>query len=240
MAKRSRRKKSSPSLSPSDVLSLFQNRKEQPLSFREIARDLEVDSDRRRELRQALRLLAEERKIVKLDRRHYSLPQRTNVIVGRVQAHREGYGFLIPENPELPDLFLNRREVRSLMHQDRVALHLGKKERGRRRVPRVLEVLERAHRKVVGRFEAGKKFDLVIPDDPRLLQPIRIPKKAGGKAGDHQIVVAEIRRYPTAGEGPEGSILKVLGDPGDPRLDTEIMIHKYDLPDDIRSGGPKS
>lgn len=233
MAKRSRRKKSSPSLSPSDVLSLFQNRKEQPLSFREIARGLEVDSDRRRELRQVLRLLAEERKIVKLDRRHYSLPQRTNVIVGRVQAHREGYGFLIPENPELPDLFLNRREVRSLMHQDRVALHLGKKERGRRRVPRVLEVLERAHRKVVGRFEAGKKFDLVIPDDPRLLQPIRIPKKAGGKAGDHQIVVAEIRRYPTAGAGPEGSILKVLGDPGDPRLDTEIMIHKYDLPDDF-------
>ncbi len=233
MAKRSRTKKSTPSLSPSDVLSLLQSRKEQPLSFQEIARDLEVDSDRRRELRQILRQLAEERKIVKLDRRHYSLPQRANVIVGRVQAHREGYGFLIPENPELPDLFLNRREVQSLMHKDRVALHVGRKERRRGRAPRVLEVLERAHRKVVGRFEAGKKFDLVIPDDPRLLQPIRIPKKAGGEAGDHQIVVAEIRRYPSAGEGPEGRILKVLGDPGDPRLDTEIMIHKYDLPDDF-------
>jgi ribonuclease R len=233
LAKRSRPKRSTPSLSSTDILSLFQARKEQPLSLQEMARSLEVEADRRRELRQILRELTEERKIIKLDRRHYSLPQRTKVIVGRVQAHREGYGFFIPENPELPDLFLNRKEMRPLMHQDRVALNLGKRERGRKRVPRVLEVLERAHRRVVGRFEAGKNFDLVIPDDPRLSRPIRIPKKAAGEAGENQIVLAEIRRYPTAGEGPEGRVLKVLGDPGDSRLDTAIVIHKYDLPEDF-------
>ena len=59
------------------------------------------------------------------------------------------------------------------------------------------------------------------------------PKEAAGGAARNQIVLAEITRYPTQKEGPEGRILKVLGDPDDPRLDSEIIIHKYDLPDDF-------
>ena len=182
-------------------------------------------------MRQVLRGLVDERKIVKLDRRHYGLPPQGNVIVGRLQAHRDGYGFLIPEDPSLPDIFLSRREVQDLMHRDKVALHLPRKERGRRKAPRVLEVLERANRRVVGRYEEGARWDRVVPDEQRLLQSIRIPKKASGGARENQMVLAEIIRYPAGNDGPEGKILKVLGDPGDARLDAEIIIHKYDLPD---------
>jgi len=178
-----------------------------------------------------LRDLIAERKVIKLDRRHYRLPPQMKVIVGRVQAHRNGYGFLIPEDSRLPDIFLTKQEVRDLMHRDRVALHLDKKERGRKRGPRVIEVLKRANRRVVGRYEEGRKCDLVIPEDQRLFQEIRIPKKAAGGAVENKVVLAEITRYPTRQEGPEGRILKVLGDPDDPGLDSEIIIHKYDLPD---------
>ncbi|MCX5906244.1 MAG: ribonuclease R [Deltaproteobacteria bacterium] len=73
--------------------------------------------------------------------------------------------------------------------------------------------------------------DWVIPDDPRIQQQIRIPKKAAGGAKGDMIVLAEITRYPTKRESPEGKIVKVLGSPGDPGLDAEIIIHKYDLPD---------
>ncbi len=182
-------------------------------------------------MRQTLRALVDDRKIVKLDRRHYGLPPQGNVIIGRVQAHRDGYGFLIPEDSGLPDIFLSRREVQELMHRDKVALHLPRKERGRRKAPRVVEVLERANRRVVGRYEEGTRWDRVVPDEQRLVQPIRIPKKASGGARENQMVLAEITHYPAGKEGPEGKVLKVLGDPGDPRLDSEIIIHKYDLPD---------
>lgn len=144
--------------------------------------------DQRTELRRTLRDLIENRQITKLDRRHYSLPSRAKVVIGRVQAHRDGYGFLIPEDSRLPDIFLPKREARDLMHRDRVALHLDKKEGGRKHGPRTLEVLERAHRRVVGRYEVGTKYDFIVPDDPRLVQEIRIPKKAAGGARANKVV----------------------------------------------------
>ncbi len=231
MAKKSKKKIFVPTFSSPEILNLFKARKGQKITFAEIARALEAASSQRKDLHRALQELIAERKIVRLDRRHYSLPPPAKVIVGRVQAHRDGSGFLIPEDSGLPDIFLGKREVRDLMHRDRVALHLGKKGRGRTPGPRTLEVVERAHRRVVGRYEAGEKYDRVIPDDYRLVQEIRIPKRAVGGAATNQIVLAEITRYPTQKEGPEGKILKVLGDPDDPRLDSEIIIHKYDLPD---------
>jgi ribonuclease R len=231
LRKSSRRKHPPSAFSPKEILSLIRARKGQPFTLTDIAQALDVDPARRRELRQALRALADERKIVKLDRRHYGLPPRGNVIIGRVQAHRDGYGFLIPEDSGLPDIFLSRRELQDLMHRDKVALHLPRRERGRRKGPRVVEVLERANRRVVGRYEEGTRWDWVVPDEQRLVQPIRIPKKASGGARESQMVLAEITHYPAGKEGPEGKVLKVLGDPGDPRLDAEIIIHKYDLPD---------
>jgi ribonuclease R len=202
-------------------------RKDRPITLTEIAQALDVGSERREELRRTLRDLMEERKIVKHSRRHYSLPLQAKAIVGRVQAHQDGYGFLIPEDSRLPDIFLPKREVRDLMHGDRVALHQRKRERG----SRALEILERAHRRIVGRYEVGAKYDFVVPDDSRLVQEIRIPKKAARGARGNQIVLAEITRYPTRREGPEGKILQVLGDSDDPRIDSEIIIHKYGLPD---------
>lgn len=231
MAKKSPPKKILPSFSSTEILHLFKARKGREITFAEIARALEVASSQRKDLHRTLQGLIADRQIVRLDRRHYGLPAPDKVIVGRVQAHRDGYGFLVPEEAGLPDIFLGKREVRDLMHRDRVALHLGKKGRGRSPGPRTLEVLERAHRRVVGRYEVGEKYDRVIPDDYRLVQEIRIPKRAAGGAVAKQIVLAEIMRYPTQKEGAEGRILQVLGDPDDPRLDSEIIIHKFDLPD---------
>jgi ribonuclease R len=231
LRKSPKKKRPSSPFSPKETLSVIRARKGQPFTLTDIAPALDVDPERRKELRQTLRALVDDRKIVKLDRRHYGLPPRGNVIIGRVQAHRDGYGFLIPEDSGLPDIFLSRGEVQELMHRDKVALHLPRKERGRRKAPRVVEVLERANRRVVGRYEEGTRWDRVVPDEQRLVQPIRIPKKASAGARENQMVLAEITHYPAGNEGLEGKVLKVLGGPGDPRLDSEIIIHKYDLPD---------
>jgi ribonuclease R len=196
-----------------------------------MAQGLNVPSDRRRELREALRALVEERKLVKFDRRRYGFPPRGRVVEGRFQAHREGFGFLVPDDPNLPDIFLGKKDVRDLMHHDRLALHLGKKTRRGEAGERKVEVLERASRRLVGYFREGTKYDSVFPEDLRQFHDLRIPKKSAGGAKENQLVLAEITRYPTSTEAAEGKILKVLGDPDDPRLDAEIIIYKYDLPE---------
>ena len=231
MSKKSHKKILLPSFSPLEILEIFKAHRPPALTLTEIAQALDMAPDLRKKLRRKMQDLVDAHKIVKLDRRHYGLPAQAKVIVGRVQLHRDGFGFLVPEDSSLQDIFLGRQEARDLMHRDRVALHLSPKERGRKPGPRSIEVLERAHRRIVGRYLAGAKNDFVVPDDHRLIQKIGIPKKAAGGAQENDIVLAEITRYPTKQEGPEGRILKVLGAPDDPRLDSEIIIHKYALPD---------
>lgn len=231
MAQKRKRDVSPPSISSREILKVLKEQPEKGTSLTEIAQLLGVDSEGRKELRQTLRELIEDRKLIKLDRRNYSLPPKAKEIVGRVSTHRAGYGFLVPDDARFPDIFLSKKEARNLMHRDRVALRLPSKKQRGKRPSRVLEILERAHRKIVGRFEEGTHFDYVIPDDRRLGQEIRIPKKASGGAKGNMVVLAEISRYPTRDENAEGRVLKVLGYPDDPGIDTEIIVHKYDLPD---------
>jgi ribonuclease R len=231
LAKRTNKKISPFPYSSREILNVFKKHGEKGMSLTEVAQLLGVGADQRRDLRQALRDLLEDRQLVKVDRRHYLLPPQKNKIVGRVQAHRDGYGFLIPEDSRFPDIFLSKKEIHGLMHRDRVALQVSPKTKRTKHRPKVLEVLERAQQRIVGRYEEGRHDDWVTPEDLRLSQVIRIPKQASGGARTHKIVLAEITRYPTDREGPQGKILKILGDPGDPGLDTEIVIHKYDLPE---------
>jgi len=223
------------SFSPQEILALFKARSPRAFTLNEIVQALDTPPNQRRELRRLLQALTATQKIVKLNRRHYGLPAQAKII-GRVQLHREGFGFLIPEDPGLADIFLGRQEARELMHRDRVALHLVAKGRGCKPGLRSVEILERAQRRIVGRYMAGAKDGFVVPDDHRLVQKIRIPKGAAGGARENNIVLTEVTRYPTRHDGPEGRILKVLGEAGDPSLDSEIIIHKYDLPDVFPEG----
>ena len=225
------RKKELSEISSTEILTFIKGHEGQTATLTEMAQGLNVPSDRRRELRQALRALVEERKLVKFDRRRYGLPPKGKVVEGRFQAHREGFGFLVPDDPSLPDIFLGKKDVRDLMHRDRLALHLGKKGRRGEAGERKVEVLERSSRRLVGYFREGTKNDFVFPEDLRQFHDLRIPKKSAGGAKENQLVLAEITRYPTSTEAAEGRILKVLGDPDDPRLDAEIIIYKYDLPE---------
>ncbi len=232
MSKRSYKKKPHPPFSPREILEVFRTHSPQTLTIGEIAQTLAPLPKQRGALRRMLQDLVGAHKIIKLDRRHYALPPQRKMIIGRVQLQRGGFGFLVPEDPHLGDIFLGRRETRDLMHRDRVALYLHPKGRRPGHSSRSVEVLERAHRRIVGRYQSGTKYDWVIPDDPRLAREIRIPKKAAGDGHkDNDVVLVEITRYPTPQEAPQGRILKVLGDPDDPRLDAEIIIHKYALPD---------
>ena len=89
MRKSPKKKRPSSPFSPKEILSIIRVRKGQPFTLTDIAQTLDVDPARRKELRQTLRALVDDRKIVKLDRRHYGLPPQGNVIIGRVQAHRD-------------------------------------------------------------------------------------------------------------------------------------------------------
>ena len=152
-----------------------------------------------------------------------------NLVVGRIKCHPDGYGFVIPETPGEEDVFLSPKNLREAMHGDRVVVRV-ESVRKKGKEGRVIRILERKLKKVVGKFMRGKNYSYLVPEDERVLQEVYIPEGETKQARPHQIVVAEITRYPTERARPEGRIIHILGYPDDPEVEPQIIIHKYDLP----------
>ncbi len=214
------------------VLELLK-RENHPLVLRDFVRQLDLTHEEKRRLKVLLNEMISEGKIIRMKGRRYGLPSRINVAVGRLQCHPDGYGFVIVEDVEQPDIFVKPKDLREAMHGDKVAVRIKhlRKRRGKGREGRIVRILERRTNRLVGRFIPGNGFGRVVPDDDRYLFDVIIPKNQAMKAKKDQVVVAEITQYPTIAKNPEGKITRILGYPGDPDVLPRIVIQKYDLPD---------
>ncbi len=201
-----------------------------PLQREELVDALDVRGEDSIEiLRRRLRAMVRDGQLVKNRAGAYGLAKRMDLVSGRVTAHPDGYGFLVPDEGG-DDLYLSSREMRPVLHGDRVlASVVGVDHRGRRE-GKVKEVLERAHETIVGRFVEESGVALVVPDETRISQDVLIPLKdtLGAKPG--QVVVAAIVQQPTERQPPLGRIVQVLGDFGDPGMATDIAIHNFGIP----------
>ncbi len=224
-------------LSPEDVLRLME-KEDRPLLAREVVRLLGLPKEQRYRVREIFRQLSEEGKIVKIRGNRYGFPLKMSLVVGRVRCHPDGYGFVIPEAPGEEDIFISPRNLREVMHGDRVVARV-ESIRKKGKEGKIIRILERGLRKVVGKFMRGKNYSYLIPDDERIIQEIYIPDGETMRARPNQIVVAEITSYPTERSRPEGRVTQILGYPEDPEVEPQIIIHKYDLPHRFSSAALK-
>ena len=218
-----------------DILSLLEDTR-RPLQRRDIVDRLNVVSDDSREiLRRRLRAMERDGQLIKNRRNAYGLPAKMDLVAGRISAHKDGYGFVMPDDGDA-DLYLSPRQMRSVLHGDRVlASVIGIDSRGRKEGA-VREVLERAHERVVGRFMEESGIALVVPDDPRINQDILVPVKDTSSARPGQVVVVEILQQPGERQPPVGRVIEILGKSGAPGMATEIAIRNFDLPHEWPDG----
>ena len=157
-----------------------------------------------------------------------------DVVQGRVIAHRDGYGFLDRDDGG-EDVYLSAREMAGLMHGDRVACEVRRSRRSGRLADKysgsVVEVLERNHRRVAGRFFRAGGAALVSPDHRRLHQDVVVEEDGGeGSAREGEMVVVELADRPARGLEPAGRIVERLGDPERPGMAAEIAIRGHEIP----------
>ncbi|HVB57372.1 MAG TPA: VacB/RNase II family 3'-5' exoribonuclease [Candidatus Acidoferrales bacterium] len=189
-----------------------------------------------------------------------ALPKRArdpNLISGRVVAHRDGYGFIVPDSP-IPkvegDLFIGRDNLNDAMHGDRVLARVERRRADGRAEGRVVQILEREHPTLVGLFRYGPHGNYVLPYDTRILHEVLIPPgeeltptlRQNQQATpdskvpashrlrqpelDGAVVDVEITRFPKGGLTPTGRVIEILGRPGEIGVDVEIIIRKHHLP----------
>jgi ribonuclease R len=207
-----------------------------PLKRQDMIERLDVESaDSREILRRRLKAMIRDGQLIKNRRNAYGLPAKMDLVAGRISAHKDGYGFVMPDEGG-SDLYISSRQMRSVLHGDRVmASVIGVDARGGREGA-IREILERAHEKIVGRFVEESGIALVVPDDPRINQDVIIPLPDAAGARPGQVVVAEIVQQPGERQPPVGRVIEILGESGAPGLATEIAIRNFGLPHEWPEG----
>ncbi len=164
------------------------------------------------------------------NRRHeFCLTQKLELVSGRVSGHRDGFGFVIPDDGSA-DIYLSAREMRTVLDGDRVSVKIiGEDHRGKPE-GKIVDVLERGAREIAGRFIRERGIGIVVPDNPKISHRILIGKGDSAGAEPGQIVVARIIDYPTYVEQPTGEIVEVIGRPDQKGIATDIAIQSHGIP----------
>jgi len=156
-------------------------------------------------------------------------PALTGELDGRVEGHRDGHGFVVPDNGD-PAIYLSPQEMRSVLHRDRVRVRVLRLDRKGRPEGRVVDILERRKTPIIGRLlhEGGQW--VVAPEDSRYGQDILIPKNATASAAVGQVVSVELTEPPSLHSQPVGRVAEVLGEIDDAGMEIEIAVRKYEVP----------
>lgn len=156
------------------------------------------------------------------------LANKLDFVAGRVQGHRDGFGFLVRDGSG-PDLFLSPREMLKVLHGDRVLVKPTGEYRGKPEAT-IVEVIERRTNRLVGRFLNERGLNIVVPEDQRIKHDVLIPPTDTGGAQHGQVVSVDIIEQPTRHTQPLGRVAEILGEIDDPGMEIEIAVRKFDVP----------
>ena len=217
-------------LNSDQLLALMREKVDHPSTARELLQRLKIPRDQRATVRRLLKELVAAGHLIQTRGNRFGLPDLMNLVVGRVQTHPRGFGFVVPDRPVegvTGDIFISGSNLNQAMHGDRVMARV-ERTREDRAEGRILRILERGASSIVGRFDIDDSgMGFLVPFDRRLIMDVQIPadERRDAKPGD--MVVVEITRWPTPTRGPLGRVVEVLGDIDEPGVDNEIIIRKY-------------
>ena len=205
------------------------NRAGAPLTPDELAARLEIKGRERRAFDAALAALERAGEIVQNRAGSLLVAKRIALVAGRIEGHPDGHGFLVPDDGS-PSVFLPPAEMREVMHGDRAAVRVGGRDHRGRPVGAIVEVLERAKRRIVGRLHSEHGVLFLVPDDRRIAHDVLVPPAEAGRAKAGQVATVDLVAPPSRHAQPIGRVAEVLGHHADPGMEIEIAVRKFDLP----------
>lgn len=179
-------------------------------------------------LRRRLIAMVRDGQLIQNRRASYALVSKMELLSGSIYAHKDGFGFVILDQGG-EDVFLSPRQMRTVMHGDRVLIRISGIDRRGRSEGSVVEILERNTQKVVGRYCSNQGYAFVVPDNKNLVQDIAIAPGNEAGAKDGELVTAEILTYPNERYRATGKIVEILGDRMAPGVEIEVAVRSYKL-----------
>ncbi|HEY3131502.1 MAG TPA: VacB/RNase II family 3'-5' exoribonuclease [Acidobacteriota bacterium] len=208
----------------------FLRKQDRPVTIKELVRHFDLHADQRRGLKRWLEAQAAEGNLQRVKKNLYTTPRAADrgLVSGRLTTHRDGFGFVVHEQKDLPDIFVPPHALSDAVHGDQVRVAVSKK-RGGRLEGTVVEVLSRSQEQVVGKvFRQGNRW-MVSPIDERYHYTIHLTG-ATEDLREGQIVNVSIVAQPKRYQSPVGRITTILGFPDDPEIQFKIVCYKNGIP----------
>ena len=208
-----------------------------PMKAKEIAGIFMVPKNKYNNFKSILDKLEKKYKIQKNRKNKYSIIDENKYIEGTYRGNEKGYGFVIPENEEMEDIFIPRGNNNNALNEDIVVAEIVKEsEDGKRKEGKIVSIVKHEKDKVVGLFVKSKNFGFVIPDDKKFGGDIFISKSNFAKAKNNQKVVVKLTKYPEKNKKAEGKIIEIIGGIDEAGVDMLSLVKEYDLPYEFPQG----
>ncbi|HQA04289.1 MAG TPA: ribonuclease R [Thermodesulfovibrio thiophilus] len=210
-----------------ETISEFIKKAGKPVSFREISDAFTLRASERKKLKRILNELIAQGKLIRNRKGLYLSVHEAKLVTGYFEAHRNGFGFVIPDSPKDTDIFIPPNATMGAMHGDRVVARL---EHRRKREGRIIRILERTVKRIVGTVEKSGPIFYIQPRKRNITQQIILAPQDDMNVKPGDLVLAEITTYQALNKPLVARLLKVFEKPKTPKEDTEILVYEYELP----------
>jgi ribonuclease R len=219
-----------------EIIKIFADNPNKLLNYKQVASFMEVsDPEVRKLIYTLLNGLAGDGVLKEVQRGKFKSANIEQSLDGTLEMNRKGFGFVVLEGPQ-EDIYVEERNIGRALHGDKVAVKILKK-RGKKLEGRIIRVLERKQKLLVGTLDVEEHFTFLVPDDPRMNVDIFISGSDlnGGKDGHKAIV--EITDWPETAKSPFGRVVEVLGKPGSNEAEMKAILAangiNFSFPDEV-------
>ena len=209
-----------------------------PMEIEELVAVFDIKKNEYNAFKKTLKVMENEGFIKRTKKNEYmiadSSKEEEGLVIGKLQAHAKGFGFLIPDEEGQKDVFIPSTYMNGAMNGDKISVKVTREDTNtKKREGEVVEILERNTTKIVGIYEDCKNFGFVVSEDTRISKDVFISKKDRNGAKDGDVVTVKLTKWPDEKRKAEGVVTEVLGRKGDRGIDILMIIKKLGLPEEF-------
>jgi ribonuclease R/exosome complex exonuclease DIS3/RRP44 len=212
------------------ILTILRKDHSRPHNYKQIAGKLGLDdSSRRNQIIKKLKALQIQGTITEVNRGQYIISPSKNYYTGRVDIAGRGQGYIIVEDLE-DDIFVSNKNLNKALNGDTVEVYVFKRKKGGKTEGEITRIVERKKTEFVGTIQVQDNFAFVDVTDHKMHKDIFVPKNKINGAKNGEIVLVLMEDWPEKADSPFGSVLKVLGLPGEHNTEIHAILAQYGLP----------
>ena len=216
------------------ILKILSQNANKPFNYKQICAVLELnDTKSRNEIIKDLKILAAQKVIIESEPGKYLVKAISqDYYEGKIDMTSRRTAYFICEELE-DDVFIPTNNLNHALDKDKVKVYIYNRRKGRKPEGEVIEIIERAKTEFVGVIDIQKNFAFVSTANAKMYTDIFISKEKYNGAEQGDVVLVKIEDWPKKADSPFGTVIKVLGKPGEHNTEIHAILAEYGLPYDF-------